>query len=97
MSFKELCDQPSVSQVMAQAHTNLHGVVHLGGHQFAGCHDDILALLAGKVTVDIPGVFEQVCGIALQILHLLQRLLELCSFLDHLRFKYHKTQFFVCK
>lgn len=58
--------------------------MHLGSHEFAGGHDDILALLAGKVTVDIPGIFEQVCGITLQKLHLLQRLLKLLSFLDHL-------------
>lgn len=72
------------SRHSALAHTYFDGVVHLGGHEFAGRHDDILALLAGKVTVDIPGVFEQVCGIALQKLHLLQRLLKLLRFLDHL-------------
>lgn len=61
--------------------------MHLGGHELAGCHDHVLALLAGKVAVDISGIFEQVCGIALQILHLLQRLLELLCFLYHLQHK----------
>lgn len=72
------------SRHSAAAHTYFDSVVHLGGHEFAGCHDDIFALLAGKVTVDVPGIFEQVCGIAMQIFHLLQRLLKLLSFFDHL-------------
>lgn len=66
------------------AQTYFNGVVHLGGHEFASCHDNILALLAGKVTVDIPGIFEQICGVTLQVLHLLKRLLKLLCFLDHL-------------
>ena len=73
------------SRHSALAHTYFDGVVHLRGHEFACSHDDILALLAGKVTVDIPGIFEQVRGVALQKLHLLQRLLELFSLLDHLK------------
>lgn len=73
-----------LSSLFIQTHTYLDSVVHLRSHEFAGCNDDVLALLAGKVTVHIPGVFEQVCGVALQILHLLQRLLKLICFLDHL-------------
>lgn len=68
-------------------HTYFNCVVHLRGHEFAGCHDDILALLAGKVTVDISGIFEQVCRIALQKLKLLQRLLKLLGFFDNLEQK----------
>lgn len=71
-------------------HTYFDSVVHFGGHEFASCHDDISALLAGKVTVDIPGIFEQICGITLQILHLLQRLLKLLRFLNHLKITHVK-------
>lgn len=69
---------------VVRAYTYFHCVVHLGGHEFAGCHDDIFALLAGKVTVDISGIFEQVHGVSLKKLHVLQRLLKLLSFLDDL-------------
>lgn len=59
-------------------------VVHLGGHELACCYDDIFALLVGKVTVDIPSVLEEVGGVVLQELHLLQRLLKLLCLLDDL-------------
>lgn len=58
--------------------------MHLGGHELSSCYDHVFALLAGEVTVDIPGIFEQICGVALQILHLLQSLLKLLRLLDHL-------------
>lgn len=71
-------------------HTYLDSVVHLGGHEFPGRHNNILALFAGKVTVDISGIFEQVCGITLQILHHLQRLLKLLRFPDDLEYVQEK-------
>lgn len=64
---------------------HLNCVVHFGGHQLARCYDDILALFARKVAVDISGVFQQVCGITLQKVHLLQSFLELLRFFDHLK------------
>lgn len=58
--------------------------MHLGCHELACCYDDIFALLAGKVTVDISSILEEVCGVTLQEIHVLQRLLELLGLLDDL-------------
>lgn len=58
--------------------------MHLGRHELARCHNDIFALLAGEVAVDISRVPEEVCGVALQQLHVLQRPLKLLCLLDDL-------------
>lgn len=58
--------------------------MHLGRHELACCYDDIFALLAGEVTVDVSSILEEVCGVPLQELHVLQRLLELLGLLDDL-------------
>lgn len=58
--------------------------MHLGCHELACCYDDIFALLAGKVTVDISRILEEVCGVTLQKLHVLHRFLELLGLLDDL-------------
>lgn len=58
--------------------------MHLGCHELACCYDDIFALFAGKVTVDISSILEEVCGVTLQEIHVLQRLLELLGLLDDL-------------
>lgn len=58
--------------------------MHLGGHELACCYDDIFALLAGKVTVDVSSILEEVRGVTLQELHALQRLLKLLCLLDDL-------------
>lgn len=67
--------------------TYFYGDVHLGRHELAGCYNHIFALLGGEVTVDVSGVFEQVGGISLQELHLLQRCLKFLSLSDHLEHK----------
>ena len=59
--------------------------MHLGGHEFARRHNDVPALLAGKVTVDVSGILEQLGGIPLQVLHLLKGLFKLLRLLDHLQ------------
>lgn len=58
--------------------------MHIGHHELACCYDDIFALLVGEVTVDISRILEEVCGVLLQELHVLQRLLKLLCLLDDL-------------
>lgn len=58
--------------------------MHLGGHELACCDDDVFALLAGEVAVDVSGVLEEIGGVALQELHVLQRPLKLLRLLDDL-------------
>ena len=59
--------------------------MHLGGHELACGHNHVFTLLAGKVTVDVLGVLEEVRGVTLQVLHLLQGALKLLRLLDHLQ------------
>lgn len=76
--------QVETEVVTARAHAYFDCVVHLGRHELARRYDDIFALLAGKVTVDVSRILEKVCGVALQELHVLQRLLKLLRLLDDL-------------
>lgn len=67
--------------------TNLYGDVHLRCHELASCHNHIFALLGREMTVDVSGVFEQVGGISLQELYVLQSCLKFFRLSDHLEHK----------